>query len=195
MKNLRNFSDFLNEAKVDRTATIKAETDTQITNKIEKLLREAMKLTEDVEAQRAEFEKAVKIKELELKSKQAAIMQAMQEMDTTTLKFKKILATIDTSKGRITHSYATLWEFALNQATAAQKKALIEYKEVNQKINPDKLTLKLKRLPESVVNEGIADMLSGVWNWLKAKAAQFLGTTKIYTESVDALESVVNAAK
>ena len=121
---MKKFNEFINEAKVQRTATIQAETDAEITHKIEKLLKDAMKLTEDVEAQRAEFEKAVKIKELELKSKHSAIMETMKGMDTTTLKFKKILATINTSKGKITFPYAKLWEFALDQATAAQKKVL-----------------------------------------------------------------------
>lgn len=192
---MKKFNEFINEAKVQRTATIQAETDAEITHKIEKLLKDAMKLTEDVEAQRAEFEKAVKIKELELKSKHSAIMETMKGMDTTTLKFKKILATINTSKGKITFPYAKLWEFALDQATAAQKKVLVEYKEVNKKLNPDRLSLSLKRVEESEVNEGIADMLSGIWNWLKAKAKGLVETFKEYNTSVDALDTVVEAGR
>ncbi len=192
---MKKFNEFINEAKVQRTATIQAETDAEITHKIEKLLKDAMKLTEDVEAQRAEFEKAVKIKELELKSKHSAIMETMKGMDTTTLKFKKILATINTSKGKITFPYAKLWEFALDQATAAQKKVLVEYKEVNKKLNPDRLSLSLKRVEESEVNEGIADMLSGIWNWLKTKVKGLVETFKDYNTSVDALDTVVEAGR
>ena len=192
---MKKFNEFINEAKVQRTATIQAETDAEITHKIEKLLKDAMKLTEDVEAQRAEFEKAVKIKELELKSKHSAIMETMKGMDTTTLKFKKILATINTSKGKITFPYAKLWEFALDQATAAQKKVLVDYKEVNKKLNPDRLSLSLKRVEESEVNEGIVDMLSGIWNWLKEKAKGLVETFKDYNTSVDALDTVVEAGR
>lgn len=192
---MKKFNEFINEAKVQRTATIQAETDAEITHKIEKLLKDAMKLTEDVEAQRVEFEKAVKIKELELKSKHSAIMETMKGMDTTTLKFKKILATINTSKGKITFPYAKLWEFALDQATAAQKKVLVDYKEVNMKLNPDRLSLSLKRVEESEVNEGIADMLSGIWNWLKTKVKGLVETFKDYNTSVDALDTVVEAGR
>ena len=189
---MKKFNEFINEAKVQRTATIQAETDAEITHKIEKLLKDAMKLTEDVEAQRVEFEKAVKIKELELKSKHSAIMETMKGMDTTTLKFKKILATINTSKGKITFPYAKLWEFALDQATAAQKKVLVDYKEVNKKLNPDRLSLSLKRVEESQINEGL---LSGIWDWLKAKVKGLVETFKDYNTSVDALDTVVEAGR
>ena len=190
MKNLSTFEDFISESKIQRVATIKAETDTQITSKIEKSLREAMKLTEEIEAEKAKFQEAIRIKELELKSKQATIMEAMKQMDTTTLKFKKILATIETSKGRVTHSYAKLWDFALGQATASQKKALLTYQDLNKKINPDKITLELKK-----VNEGIMDILGRVWDYLKAKAEEVMSISNEYTESVEALEGIVNTAK
>jgi hypothetical protein len=193
MSKVHSFENFLAEAKVQRTATIKAEADTEITHKIEKLLREAMKLTEEVEAQKAEFEKALKIKELELKSKNAAIMDVMKGMDTTTLKFKKILATINTAKGKITFPYAKLWEFALDQATATQKKALLNYKEINKKLNPDRLSLELKRVQESEINEGVMDMLSGIWNWLKSKVKDFVNDLRNYNDSVNALESLVES--
>jgi hypothetical protein len=193
MSKVHSFENFLAEAKVQRTATIKAEADTEITHKIEKLLREAMKLTEEVEAQKAEFEKALKIKELELKSKNAAIMDVMKGMDTTTLKFKKILATINTTKGKITFPYAKLWEFALDQATATQKKALLNYKEINKKLNPDRLSLELKRVQESEINEGVMDMLSGIWNWLKSKVEDFMNDLRNYNDSVNALESLVES--
>jgi hypothetical protein len=186
--NLHSFEDFLNEAKVQRVATIKAETDTEITRRLEKLLREASKLNDEVEAERAKFEQAIKIKELELRSKQNAILQAMQEMGTTMLKFKKILATIENVKGRTTYPYAKLFEYALDQANENQKRVLVEYKEVNKKINPDRLKVEIKK-----VNEGLGDILSGIWNFLKNKAKSIVAAFSSYTESVEALEAVVEA--
>ncbi len=188
MKNLSNFSDFISESKIQRTATIKAETDTEITRKLEKTMRDALKLTEEIEAEKVKFQEAIKIKELELKSKQADIIKAMSQMDTTTLKFKKILATIETSKGRVTHSYAKLWDFALEQATVSQKKALLTYQDLNKKINPDKLTLDLKK-----VNEGVMDIIGKVWDYLKRKVEEIVSVSNNYTESVEALETIVKA--
>ena len=190
---IQNFNSFLNEA--ERTATIKASTDVEITRKLEKLLREATKLTDEVEAEKAKYEEAVKIKQLELKSKQSAIFEAMQAMNTTTIKFKKILAIIESKKGNTTYSYSTLWDFALQQATSAQKKALVEFQEMNKKINPTKLSLVIKKVNEEELNEGLSDMLSGIWNFLKEKTAKIVAAFTNYSESVDALESVVNAGK
>lgn len=194
MKNLVNFEDFLNESKIQRTATIKAEADKEISRKLEKSLREAMKLTEEIEAEKAKFQAAVKIKELELKSRQAEIVEAMKDMDTTTLKFKKILATIEKTKGRVTHSYAKLWEFALGQSTASQKKALLTYQDLNKKINPDKISLEIKRVNEESINESLTSLLKRVWDFLKGKVEEVLSVSKDYTESVEALEKVVSVA-
>jgi hypothetical protein len=188
MSRLQTFEDFLNEASNQRTATVKTETTAEINRKLEKLLREAAKLNEEVEVERAKFEQAIKIKELELRSKQNAILLAMQEMGTTMLKFKKILATIENTKGRTTYPYAKLWEYALDQANENQKKVLVEYKEINKKVNPDKLKVEIKK-----VNEGLGDILNGIWNFLKDKAKQIKAAFGSYTESVDALEAVVNA--
>ena len=185
---MRTFEDFLKEAKVQRVATIKSEAETEITYKLEKLLREASKLADEVQTERAKFEEAIKIKELELRSKQNTILQAMQEMGTTTLKFKKILATIESVKGKTTYPYAKLFDYALDQANEDQKKVLIEYKELNKKINPDKLKMEIRK-----VNEGLGEMLSSIWNFLKSKADAIVSTFSSYTESVDALEAVVKA--
>ena len=38
-------------------------------------------------------------------------------------------------------------------------------------------------------------MLSGIWNFLKEKTAKIVAAFTNYSESVDALESVVNAGK
>jgi hypothetical protein len=193
---IHNFNTFLNEAdKNTRTATIKASTDVEITRKLEKLLREATKLTDEVEAEKAKYEEAVKIKELELKSKQAAIFEAMQAMNTTTIKFKKILATIESKKGNTTYAYSTLWNFALQQATVSQKKALVEFQEMNKKIGATKLSLVIKKVNEEELNEGLADMLSVIWNFLKEKTAKIVAAFTEYTEAVDALETAVGTLK
>lgn len=188
---LHSFDDFINEAKVQRVATIKAETDAEITRKLEKLLREASKLNDEVESERAKFEQAIKIKELELKSKQAALVEAMQQMGTTSIKYKKILATIETSKGRVTHAYAKLWEFALLQANENQKKALLEFQNVNKKINPDKLKLEIRKVAEA--ENFLGNLLSNIWNFLKEKAKAIKAVFNEYTQSVEALETVVEA--
>lgn len=191
---IQDFNSFLNEAE-KRVATVKSPTEVEITRKLEKLLREASKLTDELAVEKAKYEEAVKIKQLELKSKEAAIFESMQKMNTTTIKYKKILATIESKKGNTTYSYSTLWDFALQQATAAQKKALVEFKELNKKINPTKLNLVIKKVNEGEINEGLKEVLSGIWNFLKEKAAKIVAAFSDYSESVDALEAVVNAGK
>jgi len=188
---LQSFDDFINEAKVQRVATIKSETDAEITHKLEKLLREASKLNDEVESERAKFEESIKIKELELKSKQAALVEAMRQMGTTSIKYKKILATIETSKGRVTHAYAKLWEFALLQATQNQKKTLLEFQDVNKKINPDKLKLEIRKVAEA--ENFLKNILTGIWNFLSEKAQQIRTTFEEYSQSVEALDAVVAA--
>jgi hypothetical protein len=189
MKHVPNFKTFaINEAtKITTTQEV------TVSKALERTIKEALKLSTSIAEERAKFEETMKIKELALKAKEDKVTEAMKELGATTIQVGKVLAKMETSKGRVTHSYAQLWQFALEQVNEKQKKAFMQYQELNKKINPDKMKLAITKTNEGKLNENIYEIVAKAVDYLKKKTVEILSFLTGFKHSVNALDTLVNA--
>lgn len=190
MKFVKLYESFLTEAaKVEITTAKSVKLNKSIEDKIElagELSKELKKLSEDYMAKIAPMQDT-------LNKYDAEILTTLEKLNVNQVTVNKTIAKVMVSKGRLSDSYKTLWEAALEKVNDTIKKVLLEFQAANKKQNPDKYWMSY----EPKTNEGLKDVakygkeflnkiktwISDVWKDLKAS---ILGHEK----AVENLETV-----
>lgn len=192
MKQIHDFKSFsVNEAAATGVTETKA-----VSKKLQDTIRVALALTEEIETKRKAFEKSIAEKEIVADKMVSDILDAMKKMGISQVKMKDAIAQIQTITGKTTYAYKDLCAYMLDAATTKQKlawEAVMESAAFKTK-HEDKEKLKLDKVKESKVNEGLSEFAGSVIKWAKKAWKSVTESIFGFTESVDALTAVVKAA-
>lgn len=201
---LKNFDQFLNETKTVTkkpaskktvTATITPDVDDK---KIE-ATKEFVELVKEAAAKNAEVAKLADALKAEMKNKaqyDEAVIRKLTEMGATSIRVGKVLAFVETKKGRLVPKYKDEFEglykvlFDMNRKIALLTRQKIE----DAREKPDDKTTVTYRTSESHVNEGLfSDIVHKVSSWIANLKNAFFKAVDAYSNSADELVDEVES--
>ena len=183
---IKDFGAFVNEEKMVKASGASSKTETTLTipKKFADLIKQASEHNDKVKALTAELKAESKTKELF----DEAVKSKLKEMEQTSVRFGKILATLKSVPGRESYSYTEAIDilrkklFEVNQAAAILcDKAVQALKHTND-----------AKVSVEYVKEGIVDTVKG---WLSSWKALFTEKVDEYTQKVDDLEEVLKGIR
>jgi hypothetical protein len=187
LKYVHLYESFLSEAATVSAKTVKLNAD------IQEKVKLAAKLSADLKKLTEEYQEKIKPMQDVLNKYDEDIRITLTGVGVSQAKVEDIIAKVMMQKGRLTDSYKTLWEKALDKVNESTKNALLAIQAKDKKQNPDKFWMEYTK--ESMTNEGLKDIkewgselvnkvktwAKDVWNDLKAVFAS-------HEKAVDAFE-------
>lgn len=189
LKYVKLFESYLNEATIQVMAT----KNVKLGKGIEEEITLAQKLSEELQEMAEDFKKKFEPMKATLDKYDADIMEKLNSLNINAVKVGKITAKLQKKKGKLTDSYKTLWEKALDKVNEATKKVLMEIQTANKKQNPDSEWMEY----EKETNEGLKEIkdlgekfLSKIKKWTSSVWNKLKGSIDNHEEAVNDLEKL-----